>query len=114
MSHLIGCKNYDHIDRNPLNNRKNNLRKATQSENMRNRSIFSNNKSGVTGVYFCKHHQKWVAQITVDKKQIRLGTFSDKDKAIITRLTAEAKYFGEWAPQKDLFEQYNIQTIQND
>ena len=36
------------------------------------------------------------------------------DDAIKARLNAEAKYFGKFAPQRHLFEQYGINTQQND
>ena len=52
-------------------------------------------------------------QITKDKQQKYLGCFSDKEIAIKVRLEAEAKYFGDFAPQRHLFEQYGI-TSQND
>ena len=42
-----------------------------------------------------------------------LGYFNIKEDAIKTRLEAEAKYYGEFAPQRHLFEQYGI-TQQND
>ena len=40
--------------------------------------------------------------------------FIPKDDAIKARLTAEARYFKEFAPQKHLFEKYGIITQQND
>ena len=43
-----------------------------------------------------------------------LGHFDNKDDAIRARLNAEVKYFGEFAPQKHLYEQYGIKTPQND
>jgi hypothetical protein len=42
-----------------------------------------------------------------------LGYFINKDDAIKTRLSAEAKYYGEFAPQKHLFEEYGV-AIQSD
>lgn len=49
----------------------------------------------------------------VENKEIYLGTFTLKEDATKARLAAEAKYFGEFAPQKHLFEEYGILTIQN-
>lgn len=37
-----------------------------------------------------------------------LGRYSTEEEALIVRLKAEKKYFGEFAPQRDLFEQYDI------
>lgn len=114
MSHLLGFKNYDHINRNSLDNRKSNFRKADNTENMRNRSLFSNNKSGVTGVYWAKDKDRWVASVKINKKDKYLGAFADKEDAIKARLQAEADYYGAFAPQQHLFEQYDIKTTQND
>lgn len=108
MTTLLGFKYYDHEDRNPLNNRKFNLRPATISDNMSNRSVFKNNKSGVTGVCWNKKLCKWTAYIRKNNKQHHLGSFSNKIDAIKARLEAEIKYFGEFAPQKNLFEEYGI------
>ena len=110
----LGFKGYDHIDRNELNNRKSNFRKATAKENARNGSKRRTNTSGFIGVTWNKNRQKWVAQITVDYKNIGLGYFANKEDAIRARLNAEAKYFGEFAPQRHLYEQYGIETKQND
>lgn len=110
MTTLLGCKFYDHIDRNPLNCRRNNLRPATQKQNTRNRTKMKNNTSGVTGVYWDKRSCVWVATIGVDYKHIRLGSFKNKDDAIKARLEAEIKYYGKFAPQIHLFEKYNINT----
>lgn len=111
---LIIGKHVDHKDRNPLNNRRDNLRKATFRENSRNQSKSTKNTSGVVGVGWYPRYNKWRAYITTDKnKNITLGYFNNKDDAIRTRLIAEQKYFGEFAPQQHLYEQYGI-TVQND
>jgi hypothetical protein len=113
MHQLLGFKNYDHIDRNELNNRKNNLRECTERQNHMNRSLNRNNTSGVSGVAWDKSNSCWRAQIGINKKYIKLGSFIEKRDAIICRLKAEVEYYGEFAPQKHLFEEYGI-TIQND
>ena len=102
----IGC---DHKNRNPRNNKKSNLRVCTQAENTRNRTIQSNNTSGFIGVSEVKRNKKWIAYIGINGKTKRLGTYTDKEEAIKARLEAEAKYFGEFAPQRDLFEKYGIE-----
>ena len=56
------------------------------------RSLPSNNTTGIKGVYKVKN-RKWLASITVKRKQIYLGTFDDKQDAINARLEAEEKYF---------------------
>jgi hypothetical protein len=108
MHYLIVGKYYDHIDRNSFNNRKHNLRKCTYQENCRNRSMTHRNTSGFIGVYWYKNINRWCAGIAIDRKHIHLGTFKEKEDAIRARLEAEVKYFGEFAPQRHLFEQYEI------
>lgn len=108
MHVLLGYKFYDHIDRNELNNRSCNLRPATHQENSCNKSIQSNNTSGVSGVNFNNRHGKWSARIGICNTRICLGYFDNKEDAIHARLQAESKYYGEFAPQKHLFDKYNI------
>lgn len=114
MSHLIVGKYYDHKDRNPLNNRRYNLRKYTSSQNHMNSSMSRNNTSGVTGVHFDAKIEKWIARIN-DKPNHRIVVYKgdDKQEAIISRLKAEALYYKEFAPQRHLFEKYDILTNQN-
>ena len=105
---VILGSNYDHINRNTFDNRKCNLRPASHSENMKNRSISKNNSSGITGVYQHSINKKWCSQIVVDSKPLYLGYFDSKEQAIITRLKAEKEYYGDFAPQKHLFEKYGV------
>jgi hypothetical protein len=105
---VIYGKYYDHADRNTFNNRKNNLRKASYTENARNYSKLKNNTSGFSGISWDKSRSQWVAYITINKKRKKIGRFVNKYDAIIARLQAEAEYFGEFAPQRHLFEEYNI------
>lgn len=44
----------DHLDRNPFNNRLDNLAIKTQAENSRNRKMSTRNTSGIHGVSICK------------------------------------------------------------
>lgn len=87
----------DHINGDTSDNRINNLRDATKSENMRNRALHSNNTSSIKGVSWRKDVKKWSAQIYVDRKQIHLGYFDDMEEAARVRAAAAAKYHGEFA-----------------
>jgi hypothetical protein len=73
----------DHINHNSVDNRKANLRPATQTQSNRNRRKFSGpSKSKYKGVYWKPHIKKWVAQIGVNRKVIHLGCFKkEKDAA---------------------------------
>jgi len=110
MHYLFGCKGYDHADKNPLNNRRYNLRAATTFENAQNHNKQKSNTSGIIGVEWNKANNKWRSSITVNTNKIFLGYFARKNDAIYIRLKAEKKYFGEFAPQKHLFEKYGINT----
>lgn len=109
MLKLLGFGGYDHIDRNPLNNQKNNFREATKSQQCINRNKFKNNTSGYIGVSWVKRDEKWKAYIQSNGAMIYLGYYSKKENAIIARLQAENKYFGEFAPQKTYLN--NIKSI---
>ena len=77
-------KKIDHIDRNPSNNKIENLREATDSLNGHNKGKNKNNTSGVKGVYCYKG--KWSAEITVNRKKHYLGRFDSiqyAEKALI-------------------------------
>ena len=86
----------DHINRNPLDNRRDNLRIVTQQENCMNLTISKNNKSGVPGVCWDKDANKWVAKITYKYKRIHLGRFEKLEDARKARKDAEEEYFGEF------------------
>ena len=71
----------DHINGNKADNRLANLRKATQSENMRNRGPQQNNKSGFKGVFWDNQKRQWTARITLQGKQTHLGGFPTPEAA---------------------------------
>lgn len=109
MHKMLGYKHPDHHNRNKLDNRKDNLYICTQQENCRNKSLHKNNTSGVTGVNWNSSTNNWVARINDDnKRRIYLGCYNDKEDAIRVRLQAELEYYGDFAPQRHLFKQYNI------
>jgi len=83
----------DHLDRNRTNNRIENLRLVTQSENLRNAKTFRTNTTGVKGVYYDKGMKKYCARIyTAPYKCLVLGYSADLEEAKAMRLEAERKY----------------------
>jgi len=89
-------KHIDHIDGNRFNNKIDNLRLATNGQNLRNRQFNKNNTSGIVGVSWDKKHHKWKAIITYKYKRISLGYFDDIEEAKAARIAGEKKYFGEF------------------
>ena len=77
----------DHINRIKTDNRIENLRDVTISENCKNLPKPSTNTSGHLGVTWCKG--KWQASIHINKKYIHLGRFSNIEKAAKARKAAE-------------------------
>lgn len=78
----------DHINHNPSDNRKENLRYVTKSQNAMNQP-----SSGVSKL----KNGKYFARISQDYKGIYLGCFDTIEEAKQERLKAEKKYFGEYA-----------------
>lgn len=95
----------DHINKNRADNRKQNLRCCNRAENDRNRSPYSTNTSGVSGVCFDRQRGKWVASISYNKKRLFIGRFTNKEDAIRARLEKETELFKEFAPQRALLEE---------
>ena len=73
--------NVDHIDRNKHNNRKNNLRVASDKTNSRNRKMQVNNSTGYRGVSKSSKNDKYYARIGVNGNNKHLGTFDTPEKA---------------------------------
>lgn len=84
----------DHINHNVWDNRRSNLRVATNSQNQMNRDKPITNTSKVKGVYWHKNKQKWQANIQINGTLLYLGIFESKEDAITARKQAEEKYFG--------------------
>lgn len=87
----------DHANGNPLDNRRANLRLATRSQNMMNRSKNINNQSGFKGVIFHKESGKWRAVINANKKRHRLGLFDTPEEAHAAYCKAAEFLHGEFA-----------------
>ena len=86
----------DHIDHNPLNNCRSNLRIVTLQQNNMNTSKQKNNQSGVIGVHWDKKREKWKAEIKLNNKMVHLGRFDNFEDACKARKEGEIKYYGEY------------------
>lgn len=107
----VSFEQIDHIDRNPSNNVRNNLRPCTQQENLRNKVNYkSKNEDFLNGVSYRKDKNKWRAYITINKKQLTLGHYDKKDDAIRARLLKEKELFGAFSPNIRFFEEYGIEN----
>ncbi len=87
----------DHINGNPLDNRKENLRICTRSQNTMNSGKPKTNTSGYKGVHLSKKHGSYAAAITVNKKIIYLGSFKTAEEAYEVYKAASVKYHGEFS-----------------
>jgi len=90
----------DHIDGNQRNNLKSNLRNATNQENSCNLKLSKNNTSGITGVWYDKSRDKWVAEIICYQNKIskRCNSFIN---AVIQRVKWEFEYFREFRSDRN-------------
>jgi hypothetical protein len=85
----------DHINNNPLDNRKSNLRIVTPKQNSMNKSPHKNTTSKYVGVHL-NIHNKWVSKIYVNNKYIHLGSFDNEEMAANARDIATKKYYCEF------------------
>lgn len=87
----------DHKDLNRANNKWDNIRVATRTENFGNQTKYKSNKSGIKGVCWDRDANKWLAQIQINNKKIKLGRYSNIDDAAEAYKDAAEKYFKEYA-----------------
>lgn len=71
----------DHIDQNKKNNKIENLRLVTHGQNLKNKTLMSNNKSGVCGVSWIKSKSKFQAKVRSEGVDYHVGYFSELDEA---------------------------------
>lgn len=82
----------DHINGDPSDNRIDNLRSVSASENAMNCRKPKTNTSGYHGVHWNEANQKWLATMTVRGRSIYLGSFESKKDAARARRVANRKY----------------------
>lgn len=88
----------DHRNGDPLDNRRENLRLATTSQNQMNARKCSTPTSSIyKGVHWEPDRSKWGARIKADGKYLRLGRFNDEAEAALAYNAAAILHFGEFA-----------------
>lgn len=87
----------DHVNRNPLDNRRSNLRVVKGCQNNLNKSRYSNNTSNFKGVTWHEPTGMWRARIQKNGKRVSLGYFPDAGKAGKAYDKAAIIYHGEFA-----------------
>ena len=87
----------DHINGDRSDNRIENLRAATRSENQCNRNALANNTSGYPGVSWHKKSKAWVVRVMKNGKTVVHQYFKDLELAGLVATEARALYHGEYA-----------------
>ena len=96
---ILGCptKRVDHENGNGIDNRRRNLRLATNGQNQANRRIITPHSSRFKGVRWDKRVGMWRARIGHDGKKIELGYFEDEVAAARAYNKRAVKKFGRFA-----------------
>jgi ribosomal protein S17E len=92
----------DHINRNPRDNRKANLRFCTVFGNVCNSKKGKNNTSGYVGVRYNKQKNNWLAEIYFERTPYYLGSFKIKEEAASAYNKAAKEMHGEFAYQNEI------------
>ena len=87
----------DHINGVKTDNRIENLRSCTSSQNRGNVGLLCTNKSGYRGVSLNRRTGFYHAQIKINGKQTYLGRFTSPDEAALAYNTAAKEHFGDFA-----------------
>lgn len=110
--YLLNCVSRDlvvnHINHNPQDNRKCNLRICTISENIRN-SLKAKSSTGIRGIRKDKRSGSYYASIQYNKHPVFVYGLT-YEEAVFARFLLEQKLFGEFAPSENKEKEFNIST----
>jgi hypothetical protein len=105
--YILGLSNddsrvVDHIDGNPLNNQRSNLRICTHAENCRNTGLTTRNTSGRKGIYLDRRRNRWRARICINGEDISLGYYATADAAHAAYCEAAKRLHGEFVRTSEI------------
>jgi hypothetical protein len=93
--------NIDHINEDKSDNRINNLRLDNRNNNTQNVSLpTKTSKSGLRGVHWCNRDKKWIAQLSVNGRQICVARSDNKQEAYDAYLAAKREHHTFWVENK--------------
>jgi hypothetical protein len=87
----------DHIDNNKSNNKIENLREVTKSQNCLNKKIRKDNLLNIKNVYFYKPNKKYAVKISINGKPQHIGYFEDLELAELVAIESRNKFHGNFA-----------------
>ena len=87
----------DHIDRNPLNNRRSNLRPATKSQNGHNCGLRRDNTTGIKGVSYSKRDKVFQGKTKIEGQEVYCGSFDNAAEAGAAVKARRKELMGEFA-----------------
>jgi len=90
----------DHINGDKADNRIENLRAATSTQNQQNAKLRKDNISGVKGVNWYKPSKKWQVQLRINTVKTHIGYFNNLELAELVAIEARDKYHKEFARHK--------------
>jgi len=95
MHHGYFPQEVDHVNGNKMDNRIENLREVSRTQNRLNAGKTRANRSGCKNVY--PHKDKWGVKIAVNKQKVYLGLYDDIELADLVAHAAREKYHGVYA-----------------
>jgi hypothetical protein len=93
----------DHINNIKTDNRLENLRWCSYTENNRNRTIRKDNTCGIKGIIFYKKYNKYCARIMINKKNKHIGYFTTLEEAMLARKKVANELFGEFTHSSEKY-----------
>lgn len=94
---MPGVGRVDHVNGDGLDNRRENLRPATQSQNLANQRPCRGGSSRFKGVHWDRAKQRWMVTIRRDGRTRYVGRYDREVEAARAYNTAAVVLFGEYA-----------------